>query len=121
MPETALLNVTKHGSHVVACSLTVALRPVLAELFVYESEDGSRNADDYECGYGAPDGVGLGELPDREDAEYRAGDKRNRNHDKRDPADQLRVEHTPAFGLELDHDIGLFVCHAEIIPIGSDV
>ncbi len=97
-----------------SASGTLALQS-LAQFFIDESENGGGDAYDNEGGYGAPDGVGFGEFPNRQYAEHRADDQRNGNHRKCDPPNGLRVYDATRFGLDFDDNIRIFGLHFEII------
>ena len=85
------------------------------EFLIHQRKDRRSDAHHNERCDGTPDGVRLGKFPDREDAQDRAGDERDRDHAERDPAYELRVQYTAAFGLEFDHNVRVFVRHVKII------
>lgn len=104
----------KEGSFIVLLpwSLTRLQRIYsLPQLLIHKSKDCGRDANDDESGDGTPDGVGLGELPDGEDAENGTGDERRGDHDECDPANDRRIHNTARLGLELYNNIGTLSLH----------
>ena len=69
----------------------------LSQLFIDKGENSGCNGDDDECSDRPPHGVGLGKLPDSENAKDGADYERNRDHHERDPSDELWID--DAFGL----------------------
>ena len=63
----------------------------------------------------SPDGIGLGEFPNSQNAEDCAGDKRYGDNHEGDPTNDLRIKDAPAIGLQLDHHIGIFFLHLTAI------
>src|SRR5690606_29303531 len=57
-------------------------RRTSAELFIDESEDRCRYANDDECGDRTPNGVRFRKFPDGENAQNRAGDQRDGDYQK---------------------------------------
>jgi hypothetical protein len=70
----------------------------LSQLLVDQGKDGSGDTDDYEGGDSTPYRVGFREFPDRQDAKDGARHERDRDHYKRDPADDLRVQNAARVG-----------------------
>ena len=77
----------------------------LTELLVYEGKYCGRDADDDKGRDRTPDGVGFGEFPDSEDAEYRADNEGYGNGQKCDPTDEARVHDAAAAGLYFNNNI----------------
>ena len=92
----------------------------LPQLLIHKCKDRGGDADDDECRDGTPDGVGLGELPDGEDAEDGACDERDGNHNERDPADNIRTDYTARFGLQFYDHVGIISLHTSIITKGDE-
>jgi hypothetical protein len=85
--------------------LEIITRPLwsrgLAKLFVYESEDRGRDADNDEGRDSSPHGVGFCKFPDGRNAENRANDQGDRYHRERNPADKLRIYDAPGLAFLL--------------------
>lgn len=71
----------------------------LAQFLIHKRKYGGRNADDYKRRDRPPNGIRLRELPNGQNTKNRANDEGDRNYNKRDPADELRVY--DAFGFKL--------------------
>jgi hypothetical protein len=89
-----------------------------SQLLIYKCKDRGRDADHDESRDRTPDGVGLRELPNREDAKDGAGDERDRNNRERDPAHDIWADHAARLGLEFYDNIGIVSLHTAIIANG---
>ena len=74
-----------------------------AELFVDEGKNPRRDADNDKGRDCTPDGVAFGKFPDGQNAQNRAGNKREGDDDKRNNADQVGVNNALKFMLDLDN------------------
>ena len=69
----------------------------LAKLFVDNGKDRGRNNDNDKRRNRAPDGVGFRKIPNRQNAQKSRSDERDRNHDKRNNADEFGINDSAQF------------------------